>query len=492
VGTLPRVELRSNAAASWGLKHRLPGALRLPELVRQEPLLFALTGFALLAYALYSIWEHNHFLTDYDLAIADQAVWNFSRFQSPEITTTVPPVNVLGDHFSPILILLSPLYWLWSDPRMLLIAQAALIAASIVPVFLFAEPRMGRVGGYLLAAAYSLFWGISAAVGYQFHDVAFSPLLVALCILFADRRQWTPFFVSLAGLLLVKESMSVLAVFIGLWLLTGRELRVGAITIAAGVIWYFLAVDVLIPGFAEGTAYTHWTYTSFGADAPSAVGHIATHPLSPLEELVNDPEKRRTLAYLFLPFLGLILCSRLALLCIPLVAQQMFSASPLFWGPDFHYWLAIAPVLAMGSADGFHNLIRRLDFERSLAASGGLVAAIILLANIGLATKFSLWTIATDFSFSATETDRLNQRLLDQVPGDASVTASAHLLPHLSQRSDLYLLGYPAPTTEYVIIGPDAFGWPDPAFAHEWLEGHRPVYRTVYEQDDWAVWRRAA
>jgi uncharacterized membrane protein len=170
----------------------------------------------------------------------------------------------------------------------------------------------------------------------------------------------------------------------------------------------------------------------------------------------------------------------------------MFSASPLFWGTDFHYWLAIAPVLAMGSADGFHNLIRRLDIERSLAASGGLVAAIILLANIGLATKFPLLTIATDVSFSATETDRLNQRLLDQVPADASVTASAHLLPHLSQRSDLYLLGYPAPTTEYVIIGPDAFGWPDPAFAHEWLEGHRPVYRTVYEQDDWAVWRRAA
>jgi uncharacterized membrane protein len=464
-----------------------------PELVRTEPLLFVLAALAGLGYATYSVWEHNHFMTDFDLAIFDQAVWHYANFQSPEITTIVPSVSMLGDHFSPILIVLAPLYWIWSDPRMLLIAQAALIAASIVPVFLFARPRMGQVGAYLLAAAYALFWGISAAVGYQFHELAFSPLLVALCILFADRRQWTAFFVSLAVLLLVKESMSVLAVFIGLWLLTGRELRVGAITVAAGVIWYFLAVDVLIPAFAGGTAYTHWTYTPFGADAPSALAHIATHPASPLQELVNDPEKRRTLAYLFLPFLGLVLCSRLALLCVPLVAQQMFSASPLFWGTDFHYWLAIAPVLAMGTADGFHNLILRLDFERSLADWGKLVAAIILLANIGLATKFPLWTMAKPgFSFSATDTDRLEQRLLEAVPTDASVTASAHLLPHLSQRSDLYLLGYPAPTTEYVIVGPDAFGWPDPAYTRSWLDRHRAVYQTVYEQDGWVVWRLAA
>ncbi len=472
---------------------RLRALPRAAGLVRTEPLLFVLAAASALGYAVYSIWEHDHFLTDYDLAIADQAVWHYSHFQSPEITTIVPPVSMLGDHFSPILILLAPLYWLWSDPGTLLVAQAALIAASIVPVFLFAEPRMGRVGAYLLAAAYALFWGISAAVGYQFHDVAFAPLLIALCILFADRRQWTPFFVSLAALLLVKESMSVLAVFIGLWLLTGRELRIGAITIAAGVIWYFLAVDVLIPAFADGTAYTHWTYTSFGTDALSAIGHIATHPASPLQELVNDPEKRRTLAYLFLPFLGLVLCSRLALLCVPLVAQQMFSASPLFWGTDFHYWLAIAPVLAMGTADGFHNLIRRLDFGRSRAAWGELVAAIILLANIGLATEFPLRTLAEPgISFSSSGNDRLNQRLLDEVPSDASVTASAHLLPHLSQRSDLYLLGYPAPTTEYVIVGPDAFGWPDPAFTQEWLDGHRADYRTVYEQDGWVVWQLAA
>jgi uncharacterized membrane protein len=485
------VESRTTETAGWQPTGWLRGTAAVPALVRAEPLLLALAAASTVGYALYAISEHIHFLTDYDLAIADQAVWHYSLFQTPEITTIPPTVNMLGDHFSPILILLAPLYWVWSDPQMLLLVQAGLIGASIVPVFLFAQPRLGRAGAYLLAAAYALFWGISAAVGYQFHEVAFAPLLIALCILFADRRQWTAFFISLGALLLVKESMSILVVFIGLWLLSSRELRLGTITVGVGIAWYLLTVDLVIPAFAGGAGYTHWTYTAFGSDAPSAVAHIATHPISPFQELVNDPEKRRTLAYLVLPFLGLFLCSRLALLCIPLVAQQMFSASPLFWGTDFHYWLPIAPVLAMGAADGFNNLIGWLKFERSRAAWGALVSAIFLLANLGLATKFPLWTMAKPgFSLSATTTDRSKQRLLDAVPRDASVTASAHLLPHLSQRSGIYLLGYPAPTTEYVIVGPDAFRWPDPVYTRQWLDQHRALYQTVYQEGGSAVWRR--
>ena len=176
---------------------------------------------------------------------------------------------------------------------MLLIAQAALVAASIVPVFLFAEPRIGRPGAYLLAVAYSLFWGISAAIGYQFHELAFAPLLIALCILFADRRQWTAYFISLGALLLVKENMSVLAVFIGLWLISGRELRRGAITVGIGLAWYFLTLNVLLPGFA-GDDYTHWTYTGLGSDAPAAVKEIVLHPDLPFRLLFDEPPKRET------------------------------------------------------------------------------------------------------------------------------------------------------------------------------------------------------
>ena len=449
-----------------------------------------MTALFALAYALYAVWEHNHFQTDFDLAIADQAVWHYAHFQTPEITTINPPVNMLGDHFSPILIGVTPLYWLWSDPRMLLIAQAAAIAASIVPVFLFAQPRMGRTGAYFLAAAYGLFWGISAAVGYQFHELAFSPLLIALCILFADRRQWTAYFVSLGALLLVKENMAVLAIFIGLWLISGREFRRGAITIGVGIVWYFLAVNVLLPAIA-GHDYTHWTYTALGPDAPGAVKGVITHPDLPFRLLFDDHTKRETLLLLVVPFCGLIFGSRLIILCVPLVAQQLFSSYAAQWGTDFHYWLPIAPVLAMGAADGFHNLLRLLRREQYLALAGALVAAVMLAVNVGLAHRFPLWRLVEPgFSLSASATDRSAERAIEQVPSAASATAPASQAAHMSERSQIHLLGYPSPKTEYVLFAPAALGWPDPVFARQWLDQNRPSYRVAYSRDGWVVWQR--
>jgi uncharacterized membrane protein len=463
---------------------------RAPALVRTEPLLFAITALFAVVYSVYAVWEHDHFLTDFDLAIADQAVWHYSHLSTPEITTISPPVNMLGDHFSPLLILLAPLYWIWSDPRMLLIAQGALVAASIVPVFLFARPRVGRPGAYLLAVAYALFWGISAAVGYQFHELAFSPLLIALCILFADRKHWPAFFISIALLLLAKENMSVLVVFIGLWLMTGKEVRRGAITAGIGLAWYFLALNVLLPAFA-GHDYTHWTYGGLGSDGPDAVKNIVLHPDLPFRLLFDNDTKQETWLLLLAPFLGLIFGSRLLILCIPLVAQQFLSNYTAQWGTDFHYWLPIAPVLAMGAADGFRNLVRWLGRERFLVTAGAVVAGAMLAVNLALAHNYPLWKmVEPGFSFSQTPAEQSAHRALDVIPGDASVTASAQLLPHLSRRDDIYLFGYPSPQNEYVIFAPGALAWPDPVYEQQWLDQNRAAYRVVHDEGGWVVWKR--
>jgi uncharacterized membrane protein len=487
--------------------------LRLPGLVRREPLLFLLAGFAALNYALYSVWEYNHFLSGYDLAAYDQAVWRYSNFELPTVTIgflapNEPPLNAWGDHFTPLDTTLAPLFWLWSDARMLLIAQAALVAAAVVPIYLFARDRVGRVGAYLLGASYLVFWGVSAAVAYDYHGLAFTPLLLALAILFADRRQWAGFFVSIAPLLLVKESMGVLVAFVGLWLLTGREVRRGLITVAIGVAWFALVIYVVIPAFAAGDTYTHWNYDDFGEDAPSSLKTILTNPTLPFTELVDSSDKTRVLALLFLPFLGLTFCSRLIVICIPLVIQQFYLTESPFWGTEFHYWLTIAPVLAMGAADGFRNLTRLLGLgqERSLAVAGAAVAGVILAVNLFLVAREkpvgsgydiqvtgipALTLTRPDFSLSPTALDRANQAAVDAIPDDASTTTAYQLLPHLSHRPDIYLLGWPTtPATDYVAFNASGFGWPDPETARSWIEEHRSLYREIYREDDWIIWKR--
>jgi uncharacterized membrane protein len=463
---------------------------RVPSVVRREPLLMLLVVGAAAAYATYSVWKHANLGSDFDLAIADQGVWHISRLQPPWSTLLVSQ-NVLGDHFSPLVGVLAPLFWIWDDARMLLIAQGALLAGSIIPVFLYVQPRIGRLGAYLMSAAYALFWGFSAAVGYNFHELCFSPILLASAILFADRERWRAFAITVGLLLLVKENMGMLVFFLGLWLMTRSELRRGAITAVAGVAWFVLATQVLIPAFSSRGGYIHWDYYAFGHNLGEAVTNLLRHPSIPFDELVSVPDRLVTILYLFAPFLALVVFSPLVILCVPLVAQQVFSNDAGHWARSFHYWMTIAPVLAMGSADGLRNIVRLAGRRPPAPVLGAAVAATILFANVLLAQRFPLWDLAKPgFTFQQSRSTRAALRALDTVPSDRSLVTVIYLLPHASHRNDLYLLGGGVPATEYVVYPPGRLGFPDPAYAEGWLKAHRRYYRKVYDRDGWVVLKR--
>src|SRR6266567_1470931 len=96
--------------------------------MRAVPLGLALL--AALAYAAISIDRHDHFASNaFDLGVQDQTIWGYSRLQIIPNTVEMIP-NLLGDHFHPILMAVAPLYWIWDDARVLLVVQAALLAAA--------------------------------------------------------------------------------------------------------------------------------------------------------------------------------------------------------------------------------------------------------------------------------------------------------------------------------------------------------------------------
>src|SRR5438552_19122798 len=99
-------------------------------------------GLALIAavtYAAVGIYRHNHFGSNaFDLGVQDQTVWGYSQLRM--IPNTVAMItNLLGDHFHAILMAIAPLYWIWSDARVLLLAQAALLAVAGIAIFWLAK-----------------------------------------------------------------------------------------------------------------------------------------------------------------------------------------------------------------------------------------------------------------------------------------------------------------------------------------------------------------
>jgi uncharacterized membrane protein len=452
--TLSRTLPRGLGARLGTLRRPALPRPRLPELVRTDPAIVFLGVVAAVAYAAYGIVQHAVYQTHgFDLGIFDQAIWHYSRLEAPASTIREVP-NLLGDHFSPILILLAPLYWIWADPRMLIAAQGVLVAASIVPVFLFARDRIGRPAATLLAVAYALFWGISAGVAYDFHEVAFAPLLIALLVLFADRERWLEFWVSFGLLLAVKEDMALFAVFIGLYLLLRSQPRRAAIAIGVAVAWYEIATQVLMPHFAGGLGFQYWSYTQIGSGPVDALVNSIRYPGLVPHFLIDQPDKVRTTLYLLVPFLFLVLYSPLLVLAVPLIAERMLSTNSQFWGTRFHYSLAIAPVLAMGATDGLRNVLRSLRYESVGPVVAVLAAGAMVVGNYLLWERFPLSgeRHASFFSPNGGQVTKRFDRALAKVPPQASVMAQEIFIPRLSRRSHVYEIRPETPITDYIVF----------------------------------------
>jgi uncharacterized membrane protein len=205
---------------------------------KEKGLFFFWLG-AVLVYSTLSLFRHWHFGSNaYDLGIYDQAIWRYSQWEIP-VGTINPFPNMLGDHFDPLVALLSPLYWVWPRVEAILIAQAALLTLPVFPIFFFTEKRLGRAAGYCFAVSYALVWGVQLAAEYDFHELSLAVPAAAFAIYFADEEKWVPFFISVFLLAMCKEDMCLLVFFFGLVLVLKTQPRKG-LALAAGALALFL------------------------------------------------------------------------------------------------------------------------------------------------------------------------------------------------------------------------------------------------------------
>ena len=140
-----------------------------------------LAALAAIGYAWAAIYRFDHFGANaYDLGIFDQTVWGYSRFDWIANTILRIP-HELGDHTDFTLMLLAPLYWVWSDPRMLLLVQAVLLASAALPLYALARDQLGVAAAILFEVAYLTFFGVLAGDIFDFHELALAaPLAVSL------------------------------------------------------------------------------------------------------------------------------------------------------------------------------------------------------------------------------------------------------------------------------------------------------------------------
>ncbi|MFI9788242.1 DUF2079 domain-containing protein [Kitasatospora sp. NPDC051984] len=391
-----------------------------------------------------SLPRHRRMQTNgFDLGIFEEAVRGYAYFERPVVTLKGAGFVQLGDHFSPALAVLAPFYRLWPAPETLLVAQALLLALSVVPVTGLAVQWLGKARGVLAGLAYGLSWGLWQASGFDFHEIALSVPLLACATVALARGRWRAAVCWALPLLLIKEDQGLLLAGVGGYvLLVGRRRGLGVATLAAAALGTLLAVLVLIPA-----ANPIGTY-AYGATAAPGGG-------DPFTRLLLPADKWWTLAALFAPTLLLALRSPLALLTVLPLAARYWSSNPAYWSTGWHYNAVLMPIIFVAALDG----LRRLPDRPSLRLVPAAMLTVALLA-----------APLPDLSRPGPEVLTARQ-VLATVPDGARVAAANRLAPQLTSRCTVSLFPF--------LTFPD-----DTGSTHLSPDGRDPLFRPVAE---WAA-----
>ncbi|SOD71927.1 predicted membrane protein DUF2079 [Jatrophihabitans sp. GAS493] len=486
--------------------------------LRHSPALLALTLGCLAFYLWHGIGEQRSYrTTGFDLGIFDQAVRAYAHFKAPMVALKGPGYDVLGDHFHPIIALLAPLYWVWDNPDMLIIAQAVLISASIPIVYRFAARRTSRWLSLLISAAYGLGWPVMALIDFDFHEIAFATPLLAFAIDALDRRDDRSLLIWSLLLFGVREDMGVVVALLGvLRILQGvresppdpagaqpaaanpspatgswwRRRWPAVALIAAGIVAYLVSTAVIIPHFASGHSFAYGSqYDALGNSVGEALGNIVKHPLTAAKLLVSPQTKLTTILYLVVPFAFLPLRSRYSILAVPLLAERFFNSRANLWQPHFHYnalpWLILTLATLDGAARlGLFSSARWAHWGRLALAAWLVVFPVLLIVNPSTAGPTPITKTRDEVTLAITAAVRAQMATVEFLPANTCVEAANTLVPHLTNRNYVSLANTQNWTADFIALdmsvrdvgGNPPAATPQSVYAAAIARGYKPVF----------------
>ncbi|MEX2045926.1 MAG: DUF2079 domain-containing protein [Chloroflexota bacterium] len=419
------------------------------------------------ALALLRHWTFHS--TASDLAVFDQVLWNTIHGRFMESTLSLArcdPHSFFGDHFSPALLLILPLYALFPRPETLIVVQTVALVLGVWPIYLLARrflptswQRLVWVAAYLLSAA------LSFIALYDFHEITLAVAPLGFAMYFLATRRAVPMILCLLAALLAKEEVAVIGVGFGVALALQRRWWPSAIVIAGSVVAFVVTLTVIIPAFAAGAPYQYLgRYASLGRDEAEIARTLLLDPLRALAVLGKGEVGSKVVFVLSLfgPGLGLALRSKWALVTsLPTLGYLMLSD---YGGFHTHHNQYGAPLIPLALAASIVGVATLDDRWRARVTRGVAVSTLFFAFAFG-GLPFSL-NFAN--AYLRGEPDRAPSghpilvrepryepflAALQVIPADAPVSSRDFFTTQIPQRRFNYnLVGLDPCDAEYVVL----------------------------------------
>ncbi len=411
-------------------------------------------GAAVVGYVVYvsvhTILHHRSLGTSaFDLGIQENTLWN--TIHGDILYSSLMHGHYLGVHTSFVLLLIAPIYALAPTTETLLVLQSLALGLTAWPLFSLARRVLDSEPQ---AALVALIWLTHPAVGggnfYDFHPVAFAPLLLCFAALCWWTERWRWFWVCMVLLLSVKEEMAIVAILLGLVIVIGGHRRQGAMLVGIGAVAYLVLQHVVIPHFAGGPHSYAWYYRDMIPAGEGPRGLLTTALINPLHTLrvAATGPKVLYVFQLFAPLAFLTFTTARGWLLVSYsLAATLLATRPPLHQIGFQYALTLLALGILGALLGLH----RLD-------QGRRRRALVLAAMLAVVTCFHYGMVwprhqfrggfdVIDFEYTDADRSRYREllRLIERIPGDATVLASERLAPHVARRHTVQTTRYVRP-----------------------------------------------
>lgn len=385
-----------------------------------------------------------------DLGAFDQAVWGAlnERFL---LNTSIfnQPINWLGFHFHPVLLLFVPFYAIAPYTEWFTLAQALALSMAAWPIFLLTSK-------ILKSEAVGLMWSIAYlgnpfllnAAAWDFHPITLAAPFFALGLLAVERGDGRLLMLSCLSLLFIQEHLGVSVAGFGLlWGLRHHEWKAATALILLGLAHFLLVMILIMPAFSPTGTHVMLAsdlgqlsrYGWLGKSAGDISLNLLLHPWSIAREVLFDWGGWRYLSWLLLPFIGLPLFAPLAILpAMPDLAANLLSANPMPRSVFAYHSALLVPALTIAAAYGAQRISSWWKWLSSAQISGlALIASLVMgyaLAPLPIPGAFNFWMAAHFLNAPDPTPITINEKL-----GNASVSAQANVGAHFSRRRDVYL-----------------------------------------------------
>lgn len=391
--------------------------------------------------SLHRYWQYAAWY--YDFGIFYQAISSVAQGREPVIDHFIfTNQNILGDHFHPLIFLVSPFVALFPQGETLLIFQTAFVTLSGLFVYLIAKELLkNKTEALAMLVVYLSFIGLHNALITEFHEIALLPLPLSIFFYGMVKKHKWWYIIGLIGVLLAKESTFIIPAWFGLvtaWKNKGIWRKIGLATTIFSGIYGLTVLYVLFPAI-NGKGYHYLA---------EAVDHSKqTSPFTPIK-------------------VQTVLKTLVSFGFFPLLSPETVPPIIFNWWSRFsslahtrhdlgmHYNAEIAPTLILGTVYGwmrFKKIVKK-SYKKITKKQFELLLALFAVSALFFSTyilKSPALLFTNPAFYKHTENFEFLDRLITHIPEDGTVMAQTNIAAKIAYRK-VYML-----RNEYKQFDPD-------------------------------------